>query len=69
MELIDLVLTVCLAADPNEWRTEHLHFESRGSLAQCIFLAPPEIAKWSTEHPALHVVRRTCEYPKREQEL
>jgi hypothetical protein len=30
MELIDLVLTVCLAADPNDCRTEHLHFESRG---------------------------------------
>jgi hypothetical protein len=69
MELIDLVLTVCLTADPNECRIEHLHFESRGSLAQCMFLAPPEIAKWSTEHPALKVVRWTCEYPKREQNV
>jgi len=69
MELIDLVLTVCLMADPGKCRIEHLHFESRGSLTQCMFLAQPEIAKWSQEHPALRVVRWKCEYPKREWEI
>ena len=69
MELIDLVLTVCLVADTGKCRIEHLHFERRGSLAQCMFLAPPEIAKWSAEHPALKVVRWKCEYPKREQDI
>jgi hypothetical protein len=69
MELIDLVLTVCLTADPGKCRIEHLYFESRGSLFQCMLLAPPEIAKWSEEHPALKVVRWKCEFPKREQDL
>lgn len=69
MELVDLVLTVCLTANAGSCRTEHLHFESRGSLAQCMFLAPPEIAKWSAEHPALKVVRWKCEYPKSERDI
>jgi hypothetical protein len=69
MELIDLVLTVCLLANPTECRTEHLHFESRGSPTQCMFLAPPEIAKWTEEHPAFKVVRWKCEFPKRERDL
>lgn len=68
MELIVLVLTVCLVADPQVCRTELLHFESRGSLTQCMFLAPPEIAKWTKEHPALTVVRWKCEYPNPEQD-
>jgi len=66
MQMIDLVLTVCLAANPGNCRDEHLYFESRGSLNQCMFLAPPEIAKWAQEHPALRVVRWKCEFPKRE---
>jgi hypothetical protein len=68
MELVDLILTVCLMADPKNCRTEHLYFESRGSLTQCMFLAPPEIAKWAEQHPAFKVVRWKCAYPNREQD-
>jgi hypothetical protein len=68
MELVDLVLTVCLVANPADCHVEHLYFESRGSLTQCMFLAQPEIARWSGEHPALKVVRWKCEHPKREQD-
>jgi hypothetical protein len=67
MQLIDLILTVCMIADEKSCRTEHLYFESRGSLTQCMFLAPPEIAKWTQEHPAFKVVRWKCAYPSREQ--
>lgn len=63
MDLVDLILTVCVAAHPAECRTEHLYFESRGSLVQCMVLAPPEIAKWSKEHPALKVMRWKCAFP------
>lgn len=69
MNLIDLVLTVCLAANPAECRIEHIYFESRGSLVQCMFLAPPEIAKWSLEHPALKVVRWKCAFPDKGRSL
>lgn len=69
MELIDLVLTVCLIADAKSCRTEHLHFERRGSLTQCMLRAPPEIAKWAEEHPAFRVVRWRCAYPDRERHI
>ena len=40
MEMVDLILTVCLTANPDNCREEHLYFESRGSLVQCMMLAP-----------------------------
>lgn len=63
MLMIDLVLTVCLASNPNECRDEHLYFESRGSLIQCMVLAPAEIAKWSMNHPKHRVTRWKCAFP------
>ena len=63
MDLVDLVLTVCLIATPTDCREEHLYFESCGGLLQCTFLAPPEIAKWSGNHPKLKVVRWKCRFP------
>ena len=36
MDMVDLILTVCLTANPGNCRDEHLYFESRGSLLQCM---------------------------------
>lgn len=69
MQMIDLVLTVCLTANPSSCRLEHLYLESGGSLTKCMFLAQPEIARWSQEHPALRVVRWTCEFTRRERTI
>ncbi|PKA45270.1 hypothetical protein CWR43_05685 [Rhizobium sullae] len=69
MNLVDLVLTVCLLANPTSCRTEHLYFESRGSLGQCMILAPAEIAKWSGSHPSLKVIRWTCVFPGRRRDI
>lgn len=63
MDLVTLILTVCVSANPGKCRDEHLVFESHGDLMQCMFLAPAEIAKWSDEHPALRVVRWKCAFP------
>ncbi|NRP69538.1 hypothetical protein ILFOPFJJ_00410 [Ensifer psoraleae] len=68
MNLVDLVLTVCMLANPTDCRTEHLYFESRGSLVQCMMLAPSEIAKWSESHPRLKIVRWKCVFPDGDQE-
>lgn len=65
MNMVDLVLTVCLIAKPTDCSVEHLYFESRGTLFQCMLLAPPEIAKWASEHPGRKVVRWKCEFPDR----
>ncbi|MER9123039.1 hypothetical protein NKH81_07970 [Mesorhizobium sp. M0959] len=69
MDMVDLILTVCLSANPGNCRDEHLYFESRGSLFQCMFLAPAEIAKWSQEHPSLEVVRWKCAVPSKERAI
>jgi hypothetical protein len=69
LNLVDLVLTVCVLANPANCRTEHLYFQSRGSLIQCMTLAPAEIAKWSEGHPALKVVRWTCLFPDKGREI
>ncbi len=63
MDVVNLIFTVCLAADPSSCRTEQLTFESRGNLMHCMFLAPAEIAKWTEQHPALNVVRWKCAVP------
>jgi hypothetical protein len=63
MNMVDLVLTVCLLANPSNCRDEHLYFESRGSLVQCMLLAPAEIAKWTEQHPGRKVVKWKCLVP------
>ncbi|MGC4026004.1 MAG: hypothetical protein QM744_13165 [Mesorhizobium sp.] len=69
MNMIDLILTVCLSANPTACRDEHLHFENRGSLLHCMWLAPLEIAKWSELHPTVKVVRWKCSFPDRGQNI
>lgn len=69
MDIIDLVLTICLMATPSNCREERLHFENKGNLLNCMFLAPTQIAKWSEEHPNLRVVKWKCAYPTNELSL
>jgi hypothetical protein len=69
MNMVDLVLTVCLLANPSDCRTQHLFFESRGSLFQCMMLAPTTIARWSGEHPAVKIVRWKCAFPDKRREI
>jgi hypothetical protein len=63
MNMVDLILTVCLATNPGTCRDEHLYFESNGMLMHCMFMAPIEIAKWTREHPKLRVKRWRCAFP------
>ncbi|MGB3900472.1 MAG: hypothetical protein WA973_18195 [Mesorhizobium sp.] len=69
MNMVDLILTVCLVANPGACRDEHLYFESNGQLMNCMFLAPSEIAKWSQQHPKLKVKRWRCAFPGRQQDI
>jgi hypothetical protein len=69
MNLVDLILTVCLASTGGGCRDEHLYFESRGSLMQCMILAPAEIVKWSNEHPKMKVMRWKCTFPDRGRDI
>ncbi len=66
MNPVDLVLTVCLAANPDACRTEHIYIEQSGSIVQCMLRAPGYIAQWTEDHPEFEVVRWKCIGPNRE---
>jgi hypothetical protein len=63
MGLIELILTVCAVAQPNQCEDQHLQFESNGSGYHCVMAAPPFIAKWIDEHPKWVAVRWRCDQP------
>ena len=62
MVIVDLIIAVCLAGDPNICRDEHLYFESHGSLQRCMFEAMPAIADWAGKHPKWRVSGFHCEW-------
>lgn len=62
MAFVDLAFAVCLLAQPQVCREEHLYFESGGSLRQCVNQAMPHLARWAGEHPQWHVVRWRCDW-------
>ncbi|GGD36456.1 hypothetical protein GCM10011335_44320 [Aureimonas glaciei] len=64
MLMIDLVLSVCLLADPTSCEEQRLSYESRGTLAQCMMLSTPYVADWAGNHPKWKVVGWKCEWPE-----
>lgn len=62
--MIDLILTVCMISQPNVCKEEHLYFQSRGSLAQCMALSTPYVAKWAGDNPNWDVKSWTCGWPE-----
>lgn len=62
--MIDLVLSVCLATSPTTCKEEHLYYESRGTLAQCMMLSSPYVAEWAGNHQDWTVKSWTCAWPE-----
>ena len=62
MPVVDLVLAVCLLANPADCHDEHLYFESHGSLRACMAEAIPTLAQWAGTHPEWKIVRFHCEW-------
>ena len=60
MTLFDLVLTVCLVADPGRCRLEHVNMDSVPTVIGCMVQAQATIAQWSEHHPTEKVVRWAC---------
>lgn len=58
---MDLILAICLIADPGVCREERLTItlEPVGPL-YCQMLAQPIIATWTQQHPKWTVVRHRC---------
>ena len=62
MGMIELIVTVCAVAQPNQCEDQHLQFAD-ASLHQCVMGAPLHIAKWINDHPKWTAVRWRCDYP------
>ena len=61
--MIEIILTVCAIANPNNCEEKYLQFAWDGSLRQCMMAAQPYIAQWIGQHPAWFVTKWSCEYP------
>ncbi len=62
--MIELVMTVCLLAQPGDCRKERLPFD--GPLIACARAGQFEAATWAAQHPGWHVTRWRCGVPERE---
>lgn len=63
--MIVLVLSVCLAADPDRCKDVNLTFSADGLTPyECVMRAQPELAKWIGEHPGWQVKKWRCAYPE-----
>jgi hypothetical protein len=65
--MIELVLTVCVLAQPATCRDQRLLFDSDHTLLQCMMSAPPFIAQWGEQHPQWFVQRWQCRYPRKDE--
>jgi hypothetical protein len=63
--MIELVMTVCIVAQPAACRDQHMLLDNDGTPMQCMLKAPPVIAQWGAEHPQWYVQRWKCQYPGR----
>ena len=61
--LIEIILTVCAIANPNNCEEKALQFAWDGSINQCMMAAQPYIAQWIGQHPAWIATKWTCDYP------
>ena len=60
--MIELLLTVCLAADPASCRDTSLTFDGEGlTKMQCLMSAPAMVARWADDHPKWTVTRWACQ--------
>jgi hypothetical protein len=67
MPTIDLILAVCMFANPSACEEKHLYFESHGSLRACMSEAIPAMAEWAGNHPQWHIERFHCEWASTEE--
>lgn len=61
--MIELVLSVCLVADPTRCKDVGLQYAENMTPFQCAMRAQPEIAKWSEANPNWVVKRFKCGRP------
>ena len=59
--MIELVVSVCMIADPSRCKDVRLNFvEQNVTPHECLFNGQIEIAKWSESHPGWQVAKWGC---------
>ncbi|MEX6506635.1 hypothetical protein [Jiella sp. M17.18] len=66
--MVDLILTVCMLANPSSCHDERLTYQAGNGLAQCMMLAMPYVAQWAGDHPKWHVKSFHCAWPQERKE-
>ncbi|WP_181707220.1 hypothetical protein [Chthonobacter rhizosphaerae] len=60
MSAIQIVMYVCLLANPSACEEKAIPANDAGTVSQCMFWAQPHIAQWSVTHPKYKIVRWKC---------
>jgi hypothetical protein len=59
--MLELVVSVCLIADPTRCKDVSLVYMAEGMTPmQCLMASPAEIAKWAEGHPNWFAKKWTC---------
>ena len=61
--MIELAFTVCMVASPDACEKRSLLFTDI-SPQRCIAGAPPQLAKWATEHQGWRIAEWSCRRPE-----
>jgi hypothetical protein len=64
--MIELVMTVCITAQPSTCRDQRVLFEENATPQQCMMNARGAVAQWGTEHPNWFVQRWKCQVPRKD---
>ena len=62
--MIELMLLVCLMAQPDRCEEIYLREEGPVSMMQCLFNGPKQAARWAEDHPGYVVKRWRCGQPR-----
>ena len=58
--MMELVLTVCLLADPSKCEERSIGLYPDMTAMACVMQGQPQIATWAETHPGLSIERWTC---------
>ena len=62
--MYELVLTVCLMAQPESCRIQRLPFQEPMGITRCMIEGQMYLAQWLSEHPQWQLKSWRCDLPK-----
>lgn len=64
MDIVELVVAVCLVANPAACEERRFQFFREGGLTGCMIRATPYLADWTAAHPEWAVKSWKCGVPR-----